>query len=299
MIDTPPPRRTRRLSAGERSFPLIPILIGVIVLGLAFGAGLSTLMQRNGNSPAALVTAAPLAGTAPIAVPIGTPSAVKGFVLPPHEMLNVPKRVPPTRAPLSFPAGLATPSEAPVRVARATPAARSNAMPVPIVTAVRTPPEPAATSPNSRRPLAVATIPPYATTAAPPPISSAPRPLPLTPKPPPASVPVQPTDEADSDFARLGAGVVRFYLNALARGDDAAARTVLDGPRGSPALRISEKEFADSSLRIVKLDAHGISDSATVNVDLSTAKGPYFEQFSLRRLPTGAAVIIEHTFIRP
>jgi hypothetical protein len=123
-----------------------------------------------------------------------------------------------------------------------------------------------------------------------------PRIIPAAPVQPP---PAQPTDQADSDFARLSAGVVRFYLGALARGDDAAAQTVLDGPRGSPALRLSEKEFADPSLRILKLDAHGVSDSATVNVDLSTSKGGYFEQFSLRRLPTGAAVIIEHTFIRP
>src|ERR1700693_1605297 len=281
MIDTPPPRRTRRQSAGERSFPLIPILIGVIVLGLAFGAGLSTLMQRNGNTPAALVTAVPL------------PTALNTPVAPPREMLNVPKRVPPTRVPLNVPAGLATPSEAPVAIATATPTtrhvsiARSTAGPVPVVTAMRITPQPAAT------------IPPYAATPAPPPISGAPKPVPASPKAPVAVVPAQPADEADSDFARLGAGVVRFYLNALVRGDDASARTVLDGPRGSRALRLSEKEFADASLRIVKLDAHGISDSATVNVDLSTAKGAYFEQFSLRRLPTGAAVIIEHTFIRP
>jgi hypothetical protein len=113
------------------------------------------------------------------------------------------------------------------------------------------------------------------------------------------AVPATPADEADSDFARLSAAVVRSYLSALSRGDDTSARSVLDGPRGSAALKLTEKEFTDQSLRITKLDAHGTSDSATVNVDLSTYKGAYFEQFSLRRLPTGAAVIIEHTFIRP
>jgi len=126
--------------------------------------------------------------------------------------------------------------------------------------------------------------------------TAAPTPAPrVTAKPTPAP----PVDEADSDFARLAAGVVRSYLNALARGDDAAARMALSAPAGSRAARLSEKEFADASMRITSLDAHSASDSATVNVDLATSKGEYFEQFTLKRLPSGAAVIIDHTFIKP
>jgi hypothetical protein len=108
-----------------------------------------------------------------------------------------------------------------------------------------------------------------------------------------------PVDEADSDFARLAAGVVRSYLNALARGDDAAASMAISAPAGSRAARLSEKEFAGSSMRITNLDAHGTSDSALVNVDMATSKGAYFAQFTLRRLPSGAAVIVDHSFIKP
>lgn len=255
MDDSPPPRRFRSGDSHGPSVPLIPILLGVIVLGLAFGAGLSVLLQRDTKSSVALVTAAPAPTSSPTASAMG-----------PRLTLNVPKRPP-------------TPSEAPTsrRVAIAASPLVVAPVPVPVVTALRITPKPAAT------------IPPYAMTEAPRRATAAPLPMPTAP----------PADEADSEFARLSSGVVRFYLGALARGDDASARTALDGPRGSPALRLSEKEFADPSLRIVKLDAHGISDSATVNVDLSTSKGAYFEQFSLRRSATGAAVIIEHTFIRP
>jgi len=255
MDDIPPPRHFRGRGSHGPSVPLIPILLGVIVLGLAFGAGLSVLLQRNTKSPLAIVTAAP--------APTSTPTA---SATGPRLTLNVPKPPPaPSAMPTSRRVAIAA---SPLVVAR---------VPVAVVTAERITPKPAAT------------IPPYAVREAPRPVTAAPLPAPTA----------APTDEADSEFARLSAGVVRSYLGALARGDDASARTVLDGPRGSPALRLSEKEFADPSLRILKLDAHGISDSATVNVDLSTSKGAYFEQFSLRRSPTGAAVIIEHTFIRP
>jgi hypothetical protein len=111
-------------------------------------------------------------------------------------------------------------------------------------------------------------------------------------------VPV-PVDEADSDFARLAAGVVRSYLNELSSGDDATAAAALGAPAGSRAARLSEKEFADRSMRIVKLDAHGTVDTASVNVDLTTSKGAYFAQFTLRRSASGAALIVDHTFIKP
>jgi hypothetical protein len=276
MDEFEPPRRVRRPASRGASLPLIPVLVGVIVLGLAFGAGLSVLLQRNANPPVAYVTAAPLAS--------------------PTHKLNVPKRTPALRlspAPKSSPTPRSspTPATSPSPQNSATPKPQGPLKPIafaasplviapaPLATPVRITPVPA-------------TRPPYAVpeSTPPPPVSiSRPRP----------AAPPQPTDEADSEFARLSASVVRFYLNSLARGDDASAQSVLDGPRGSAALRLSEKEFSDQSLRIVKLDAHGLSDSATVNVDLSTYKGAYFEQFSLRRSPTGAAVIIEHTFIRP
>jgi hypothetical protein len=88
-------------------------------------------------------------------------------------------------------------------------------------------------------------------------------------------------------------------LGALARGDDASAAMSIGAPAGSRAARLSEKEFADASMRITSLDAHGTSDSASVNVDVTTSKGAYFVQFTLRRASSGAAVIVDHTFIKP
>ena len=90
--------------------------------------------------------------------------------------------------------------------------------------------------------------------------------------------------------------MVRGYFAALARGDDAGARAALDP---SKPRELGEKEFVDSSLRITSLDAHGTGNRATVNVDLATARGEYFEQFHLRRSPAGSAVIVDHTYIRP
>jgi len=274
MDEFEPPRRVRRPASRGASLPLIPVLVGVIVLGLAFGAGLSVLLQRNASPPVAYVTAAPLAS--------------------PTHKLNVPKHAPaPKNSP---PRSSPTPATSPSPQSSATPKPQASLKPIafaaspfviapaPVATAVRITPAPA-------KPVSP-TRPPYA-------VPESTQPLPVSISRPRTAAPPQPSDEADSEFARLSASVVRFYLNSLARGDDASAQSVLDGPRGSAALRLSEKEFTDQSLRIVKLDAHGLSDSATVNVDLSTYKGAYFEQFSLRRSPTGAAVIIEHTFIRP
>jgi len=248
------------------------VLIGVIVLGLAFGAGLSLLMQRNAGSPVAL-----LPSTAP-ATPAPPPRAQPTTEKPDGAEKAVAPKPTSTR-------GISPPP----RVSPTQPAYVSSPRPRISVRANRVAvvPSPLVITP------APATRPPYAVPEAV---------VPLPPGPVPVlrrAATAPPVDEADSEFARLSAGVVRFYLNALARGDDASARTVLDGPRGSASLDLGEKEFTDQSLRIVKLDAHGVSDSATVNVDLSTYKGAYFEQFSLRRLPSGAAVIIEHTFIRP
>jgi len=52
-------------------------------------------------------------------------------------------------------------------------------------------------------------------------------------------------------------------------------------------------------MRITSLDAHGTDDGATVNVDVATSKGNYFVRFSLRRNNNGAAVIVDHDFIKP
>lgn len=252
--------------------PLIPILLAVIVLGLAFGAGLSVLTQREANAPTALVTAA--------ASPSLTPAA---RLSPKRFAQSVPAHGPratPSTAATRPAVPIATPRR--VAVALASPSAEPILATPPEIVAPHATPAPVTPNPTRapasvRSPAPTATIPSYAVVAT------------VQPR-------AAPTDEADSDFARLSAGVVRAYFAALARGDDASALAALD-----PSKRrdLGEREFVDSSLRIVSLDAHGTGDSATVNVDLSTTKGAYFEQFYLHRTSTGAALIVEHTYIKP
>jgi hypothetical protein len=236
--------------------PLIPILLGVIVLGLAFGAGLSVLTQRESNAPIAVVTAAPTPAIAPLLRSPASP--------PPRKRIS---KV--TASPAARPSAMAK------RLALATPTPNAEPSAAPHALEVITPTPSRAVEPV--RDSATATVPPYAVVAA-------------------AQPRLAPTEEADSDFARLSAAVVRAYFASLARGDDASARAAL-----TPSKRadLGEKDFVDSSLRITSLDAHGTGDSATVNVDLATSRGEYFEQFYLRRSPTGSAVIVEHTYIKP
>ncbi len=253
-----PPRRRRRKTTRARSLPLIPILLGVIVLGLAFGAGLSVLTQLESNAPIAVVTAAPTPSIVPL-------------------LRSTPSPVPRTRVAKIVASPAAWPSATAQRVALATPA--PNAEPSVAATAKATAPRALVTAaPHALEVITpVPTIPPYAVVA-----TEQPR--------------AAPSDEADSDFARVSAAVVRAYFASLVRGDDASARAVL-----TPSQRgnLGEKGFVDSSFHITSLDAHGTGDSATVNVDLATSRGEYFEQFYLRRSPTGAAMIVEHTYIRP
>ncbi len=93
--------------------------------------------------------------------------------------------------------------------------------------------------------------------------------------------------------------MVREYLSALARGDDASAQADLDAPAGSREASLSEKEFAGPDMRIANLQAHGTGDSARVDVDIQTAHGAYFAQFFLQKSPSGGAVIVNHDFIKP
>jgi hypothetical protein len=242
--------------------PLIPILIGVIILGLAFGAGLSVLTQRESNAPSAVVTAAPTPGMTPL--PQASPA--------PTPRRHVGKGSTATLMPPTKPIALALPTfdrddrEKGVAV-YASSSAQPRSSPSPLV--------PRAVEVVT--PVPSPTVPSYAVVATAEPRAAA-------------------TDEADSDFARASAAVVRAYFAALARGDDADARAALDP---SKPHDLGEKEFVDSSLRITSLDAHGTGNTATVNVDLVTTRGDYFEQFFLRRSPTGTAVIIEHTYIKP
>jgi hypothetical protein len=116
----------------------------------------------------------------------------------------------------------------------------------------------------------------------------------------PTAVPTaaQVSVDADTDFARLAGNVVRQYLLSIARGDTTSAYAVLSPAPGAGSAA-PEVGAIDSSLRISKIQARGSGDAATVNVDLTTASGPYSGQYTVHRSATGAAIIVSHTFGKP
>ena len=154
-------------------------------------------------------------------------------------------------------------------------------------------------------PLAVATHSPapiaIAKTAAP---EIAPKtPAAIVTKAPPTVVPSVPTPapslapatsiDADSDFGRLSANVVRQYLRALSRGDTQSAASAFVA--GAPNITFPERPILDSSAQIGSISARGSNDTQTVNAVISTSNGTYVGTYTVHKLATGAAVIVSHT----
>jgi hypothetical protein len=263
MGDTPP-RRTRRSSAEPgSSLPLIPILLGVVVLGLVIGAGLSVLGNRSASN-----------GIAAIAWP--TPAATAELLTP------LPARTAHPRA---------TPTEPPP--ATATPAATRK--PAPTATPAAKAPSAATAAPPTAMPARTAAPEPTPTPRV---IRVTPAPLhtaPPTPTPEPTT-----QVSADSAFAGLAAGVVQAYLAAVARGDDASAYAAFGTNPGDSGVKLLEKGIVDANTSITRVDAQQTgTNAATVQVTLQTSGGRYFGQYFLKRSPTGAALIEEHAFIKP
>ncbi len=251
---------------GQSAFPLILIMLGVIVVGFAIGAGISLVARnRAANAPVAVASAAPT---------------------------SVPTASQTQAAPSPAPSPSAAPTATP-----ATPAPSASSLtPPPSPTATASNASPRASQPASSVPR-VAVVPSLAPLHTPvPPLRPPTQPPTASPTAAPTALP-EPTDEADSDFSRLAASVVRAYLSALARGDDAAARASLDAPAGSSAAQLSEKTLAGPGMRITGIQAQGTGDNATVNVDIGTPQGAYFAQFFVKRSPTGAAVIYNHSVV--
>lgn len=278
-MDAPPPRR-RRGSTPRTALPLVPILIGLIVVGFAIGAALSLLERKQ---PESVAVGSPTAAPTPLAPVTLAPQATAA----PIEPTTVP-----------IPSPEAKPSIRPSPHRRATPAARP-VSPVPVQPTIAPMPRPS--------PVARVTNPP----TKPPVVAALPRPLPSPRVAAPAIAPSaiasqmpqstplpEATDQYDSDFARLSAGVVRAYLRALQRGDDDSAYASLGATPGSAGASLTEKQFAVPGMRITRLNAQGHGDSAQVDVDVDSPSGTYFAQFFLRRTPSGAAIIYNKSFIK-
>lgn len=102
---------------------------------------------------------------------------------------------------------------------------------------------------------------------------------------PPTQEPTQaPAPEPESPATR----VVRAYIDALRRGDPATASSYLGN--GVP-----DESFIDSATRISSINATRNSDgSYKVAVDMRTAKGEYYETFTV-----ASDHILEKTAIKP
>lgn len=291
MNDTPPPRRPRRSTtpAQANALPLIPILIGVVILGFIIGAGLS-LAGKRGDSTVAIVapSAAPTteASLAPVTpAPTDPPTPTDAPATKPPAAAVVAKTTPtPSAAPRVAPVTSA------VAVATATPAIAS-AAPSSIVNS----PVPRALAthvPATVLPVAIAKIP-----ATPKAVRATQRPAPVVAvapvatAAPPTDAPAA-SDDADSEFSRLASAVVRQYVAAIERGDDASAYAAF-GPNAS-GVKLIESGVIDSSSRIQHVEARAAGNNATVNVDLKTPAGLYFAQYTVHRTDTGAALIVDH-----
>jgi hypothetical protein len=259
-----PPRRTRRRPDRARSFPIVPAILAVLVVGFLIGAALSLFGNRLG-SPLALATPSP----AP----------------PPSEAPPVP-RPPPAARPTALSHLVPLPARTRAHLALASPAAPAPPSPA---LATPSPQPPAPTPPPTAPPTRVPTSKPSAPPLAQPAEASA----------GPAATGAS-QDYADSDFARLSAGVVRSYLGAVMRGDQDSAYAAFGATPGDKGIILTEQGIIDPGTQIVRVDARQTGDNAaTVAVDLQTAKGSYFVQYFLKRSPTGAALITNHEIIKP
>lgn len=249
-------------------------MIGVVILGFVIGAGLSVARRGGlGGDSAGLATSTPLV--------IQTLAAATPSAEPPPATEPPPSATPragPTQAPSPAPRASAPSSQSPTATAAA----------VAVVSA----------APSPARTAAPANTPSAAPTAAP---TAEPTREPTeTPTAQPTAVPTAAavSVDADSDFARLAGNVVRQYLLSIARGDTTSAYAVLSPAPGAGSAA-PEVGAIDSSLRISKIEARGSDVAATVNVDLTTASGPYSGQYTVHRSATGAAIIVSHTFGKP
>jgi len=267
----PPQRRSRRPPPGGSAMPFIPIFIGVILLGLVIGAGLSMLAKRD--EPQVVVRASSPQPTLPPVTPAPTEKPT------PEPTIPVEKTPPPTLAPEPT----------------ATPQAPAEPKPEPKAKHARV----VASAPRAAG-AAVGTAAPGQAAPVEPAVSRQPGSAPASATPVAARSTNAPprADDADSDFAKLAAGVVRQYIAAVARGDVPSAYGAL-GQSVPDSVDLPEIGVIDGNTRIRHVEARGSGDAAAVNVDMQGRGGLFFGQYTVHKTPSGAAVIVQHTLVKP
>jgi cytoskeletal protein RodZ len=268
MIDGP--RRRRRLDddgdgEGNGWLSMVALIVVVILVGLLLGAVLARVF---GAKTTVVVSPAPL----PTIVVTQEPS------LTPLPTQSVAPSATPKISPSASPTALAT----------ATPLATASAAPTatPSATHVRPLPKRIVTPATAATPVVTPTAKPTVKPTVKPTLEPT-----ATPRPRPKSIaPIHSGPQTSSDRA---AAVVRLYLDALAHGRTAEARSYLAS--GEP----TESSFMDASANVTSLRTTQNADGTfKVDADLNTSNGEYYITFAVQVSP-GGAVIIDHTAIKP
>jgi cytoskeletal protein RodZ len=256
---SPQQRRTSR--EGNGILPTIALGVGVVVAGLGIGAFLSALQSKSAGAPGPAPS-----GVLPVVTPVAQPSrgpvAIATLVghpspTPTPEPTDTPEA---TDTPISTatPAATTTPS-APARATAAPP----RAVPTPVVVT----PVPAA--------HAVATLPSYA-----------------------EHEPARPAERPAEGFGAQAQATVRRYLDAIISGDENTAYGAFGVSPGDPNIQLTEQGFLDSGARITALRTrHVDATGATIEAELSTARGAYEATYHVSRGPNGP-VIDQHDYIK-
>ncbi len=296
MMNDTPPRRSRRSTPAAQTgtLPFVPIIIGIIVLGFLIGAGLSFVGRGGGGNRPVIANVVPSQSASPPVAPapamtptaVATPSRVDAIRPPPASPAD-PTSAPATHVPASHaPATDAPATAAPATRVPATPTAKAVSV---LAKPVKTPPAAANRSVSPAARVAVAAVARASAAAT---AGTVARTATGGPAEAPAS-----SDDANSEFAKLASAVVRQYVAAIARGDDTTAYAAF-GPGAAGNVKLVESGTLDGSTHIEHVEARGAGDNATVNVDLKTAKGRYFGQYTVHRTESGAALITDHALNR-
>jgi len=276
------PRTSRGRRAGgpsEPSLPLVPLLVGVIVAGLAIGALFSSLGSKAGGGPSA---------TPPPVVAVATPGQERPTPMP-YEPTPVPRRrlrtPDPALAPMPTSDPDATPRAEPSPTV-APPTARPRRTARPATPEPTEPPEPTA-APATPRPRAIRSAVPVGALATPAAAGT------------PASAAAGP-DPGATGFPHDAEELVRSYYSALRASDPAAAYAALGAPvgGGKHGESTAPEAMVGPDTRIIRVEARGGADASAVDVSFRSDGVTYFGHYIVERTPAGP-VIRSHDVIRP
>jgi hypothetical protein len=273
--------------------PTIALGVGVIVAGLGIGAFLSALQHKEATTTSATTVTSNVPVVTPVARPSHRPIAMATLVAhatatPAPTPTVVPSTTPrPTPKPSRTPRPTATPAPATPASATATPAA-AVATPASVVTE-QPHPTPRAATPRP------ATPPPVVITPVPQRIAPAPQRV----APPPQRVaPVPQRVASGYGVGGEAQATVRRYIGDLVAGNENGAYALLGAAPGDPNARLSEEAFVDRDTHIVSMRTNASDPTgATVEVELSSARGTYFATYHVHNGPNGP-VIDQHDYIK-